>query len=540
MKNKLLFPILISTFLLVGCSSPTPPEPEEPTLIYFDTEAEEAGDGSIETPYNDIERLTTLSIGENTHILIKNGSFIETPLVFSNLKGSAGKEIVVTSYGTGEKPLIRANSLTNGAVVKIDSCAYFTFDGFEITDPNESEGERRGILITSSPNHLAHYDNITVSNNYIHDIHGITDVANRGMSNQSKCTGGIHVWSENGNGVYSNLKITRNTITRVDNAGIASRHTPYDSGITSPSPYEDSLFERFAYKNVEISYNTISYIGKNAIFVRNIKGGSIDHNTVFETAIKAHAGNSIVTSRVDNMVVEYNEGYLNRADNTDGKDFQDGCMIDPDLQTRNVLVQYNYSHDNSFGLFLNCNAENKTDRGAQDKATVRFNLSVNDYGMKGIFYINYYIGQLDIYNNTVISAKSTKTFFKSNDNRTFNFRGNIIYDLSQYGSFEIGQSSYGFMEDNCYYNVWGNEPGNFSDFTRLNNTHEDPEFYNNPYFAGIIDPESTIEERTGMDKIAICELSSSSSLINRGLQEQGVTQDILGNPYHKTIGCYCK
>lgn len=532
MKNKIfLLPILILS--LVGCS-PDEPVVDEPTLIYFDTTLAQDGDGTIESPYNTLDKIPTLGIKENTYLYVKKGSVIETPLTFRNLKGSLGKEIVVTSYGEGNKPKISADALQSKAVVTIDSCAYFTFDGFEITDPNTAEGDRRGILITSSPNHLAHYDNITISNNYIHDICGINDVAGRGMSQAAKMTGGIHFWSENGNGVYSNLTITGNTITRVDSAGISSRRAPSGSGVDALSPYDTSAFDRYAFKNVKITNNTISYIGKNAIFVRNIKGGSIDHNTVFETSIKAHAGNSIVTSRVDNMVIEYNEGYYNRADTSDGKVYQDGCMIDPDLQTKSVIVQYNYSHDNSFGLFLNCNAEKRDEPGIQDQAIVRFNLSVNDYGNKGIIYVNYYTGSLDIYNNTIITGKNSGVIFQSNENRTYNFRGNIIYDNSETSSFMVGESSVSYMSTNLYFNSKGVTPSLYNDFTKRNENG----VYENPDFVNPLIGEN-IEDRTGMDKIQIARVNASSIVFTKGVQETGIFKDIFGNQYKKCIGCDC-
>lgn len=534
MKITRLFLTFLIMFGLASCSSPEPAPVEDPTLIYFDMNEENNGDGTIENPYNSITVLSQLTIQENTHILIKKNSVINTPVTFSNLKGSLDKEIVVTSYGEGNKPLISANSLDSQAVVTIDSCSYFTFDGFEITDPNAEEGDRRGILITSSPRHESHYDNITVSNNYIHDIHGFNDVSGRGMSQEAKHTGGIHFWSENGNGVYSNLTITNNVIERVDSAGISSRRAPYYASVPPIGPYDTSLFERYSFKNVNVSNNRISFIGKNAIFLRNIKGGSIDHNTVFETAIKAHAGNAIVTSRVDDMVIEYNEGYLNRADNSDGKAYQDGSMIDPDLQTKSIIVQYNYSHDNSFGMFLNCNAERRDDPGSADRAIVRFNLSVNDYGNKGIFYVNYYTGSLDIYNNTIITGANTGVIFQNNDNRTFNFRGNVICDTSNTSSFVIGQSGVASMKSNLYYNTQSYTPTSFNDFSNMN----EEGVYQNPDFINATIGE-TLEDRTGMDKIVIARVNSSSVVFTKGIQEQNVFKDIFGNNYRKCLGCDC-
>ena len=51
------------------------------------------------------------------------------------------------------------------------------------------------------------YSNITLDGLYIHDINGITDKENSGMSAESKKTGGIHFGSLDGKAKFDNLII---------------------------------------------------------------------------------------------------------------------------------------------------------------------------------------------------------------------------------------------------------------------------------------------------------------------------------------------
>ena len=48
----------------------------------------------------------------------------------------------------------------------------------------------------------------------------------------------------------------------------------------------------------------------NGIFVRNLLGGYVKNNVVYETAIKCISGNSIVTSYVDGTVIEIGRAHV--------------------------------------------------------------------------------------------------------------------------------------------------------------------------------------------------------------------------------------
>ena len=92
--------------------------------------------------------------------------------------------------------------------------------------------------------------------------------------------------------------ITNNKIENVDNVGISTYWNMVNNNVEKKSPY-DKDFSKYAYTNVNITYNDISNIGKNAIFARNLLGGIIEYNIIHDTSIRCYTGNQIVTSYVD-------------------------------------------------------------------------------------------------------------------------------------------------------------------------------------------------------------------------------------------------
>ena len=502
---------------------------------YFDSFAVEDGDGSEEKPFNDLAMFADIEIEAGDKIALKRGSVFNGGLQLKNVKGNKNAEVVITAYGNESlpKPKINGSGKEGSGVVYIENCEYITVENLEVYDEATTEGDRRGVLINvtnpSGEQKVVTYRNVTIKNLYVHDIHGITDAANSGMSTASKLTGGIHVWTSDGYGRFDGLYIKDNKVENVENVGISTWYKPGTTGSCKVSPYS-SDFTKFSYANVVIENNEVCYIGKNAIFARNLMGGSIKGNVVYETAIKCVSGNAICTSFVYGTVVEYNEGYFNRAKaRADGK-LQDGCMLDADLQSRDTVWQYNYSHDNAFGLFLNCTSYN--DSGVEDVVTVRYNLSVHDYGNKGIIYINFPAKNVKVYNNTfVVSKQTSPIILKSNENRNFEFYNNIIYNLSPNAKFEIADTINASVRNNLVYSAGNGSISDLAAFKNLNKNgiYEDPKFASAYY-------DST--ERAGFASAERFKLKSTSPAYGKACSSENV-KDFFGNPYSNAIGFYC-
>ena len=501
--------------------------------IFFSSSAEDGGDGSIEKPYNSLEKISSLNVTAGTCIYIERGSQFYGSLTLSGVTGTEDEPVVITAYGKGDKPKIDGNDLAGSGILYIKNCSNIIVEELELYDSATTEGDRRGVLITCDNNlgtkNTVTYENITLKNLYIHDIHGFLDAENSGMAMWSKITGGIHVWSNDGLGRVDGLTITGCQITEVSNVGIATWHQVIqDAGGNASakmiSPYTDE-FEDYAHLNVNINGNKISHIGKNAIFARNLYGGVIEYNVVHDTAKYCVSGNSIVTRSVDGTVIQYNEGYRNLAvaRESDGK-LQDGAMLDADLDSKYTVWQYNYSHDNSFGLFINCTTEGK------DVAIVRYNLSVNDKGNKGIIYINYDSDGIYVYNNTIVTSYDTDYIIQSNANRKSFFYNNIIYNRSATAKLGIPSGSGMTAESNLVFNEYGSSVEGLDYFKTINNNG----IYDDPLFVGYLQEDSIL----GIDNQTTYMLDPNSPALGVGYDTEKMC-DFFGNEYKKSIGFYC-
>lgn len=444
-----------------GCKDPLDPPLDDPIdetgdAYFFDSESVE-GDGTKEKPYSTLSKMNDISFKPGTKIFLKKNSIFKEQLSLKNLNGDKENPIIFTSYGDkGDKPKIVGKETLDKGIIYISNCSNILFQNMEIYSEIKEENAAKGILIELSneegTEEVKTYHNITLKNLYIHDIYGFSDKENQGMAMKSKLTGGIHLWSSDGNAKIDGFNILNSKIENVTNVGIATWYKVVGTKVSKVSPYDDD-FIKYAHTNVTISNNEISYIGKNAAFLRNIKGGKFDHNVIHDTAIICNAGNQIVTSYIDDMVVEYNEGYNNKASlRADGK-IQDGAMLDSDLQTKNIIFQYNYSHNNAFGLYISCDGTSKNDKGASDNVILRYNVSINDYGNKGIIYANYYSGKIECYNNTIITDKTTKNIIEINNDRTLSFYNNIVYSRSKDASFELGNMTNFSVSNNIIHGI---------------------------------------------------------------------------------------
>ena len=179
---------------------------------------------------------------------------------------------------------------------------------------------------------------------------------------------------------------------------------------------------------------------------------------------------------------------------------------------------------------MNCTSYN--DSGVEDVVTVRYNLSVHDYGNKGIIYINFPAKNVKVYNNTfVVSKQTSPIILKSNENRNFEFYNNIIYNLSPNAKFEIADTTNASVRNNLVYSA-GN--GSISDLTAFKNLNKNG-IYEDPKFASTY-YDST--ERVGFASAERFKLKSTSPAYGKACSSENV-KDFFGNPYSNAIGFYC-
>lgn len=498
---------------------------DEKNTFYFDSESTSSL-GTKEHPFSSLDSLSSIDFCKGTRVLFKRGSVFHGPLILKNLSGQENHPIVFSSYGEGDRPCFAPQDQRGKGVLYLKNCSYVSVSGLELTCLSKVEADRRGVLVElSSDSGSATYHDVVLNDLYIHDIYGYSDKENQGMSMASKITGGVHLYSKDGNARMDGFTVKNCRIENVSNVGVATWYKVDGTKVGKVSPYDESFKEK-AHLNVLIQNNVISHVAKNAIFVRNLYKGLVSSNVVSYTSEVCKAGNSIVTSYVDSTIVEKNEGYLNLATVQEDGKIQDGAMLDADLQSKDVVFQYNYSHDNAFGLFLNCNGQSSSDRGANDVVTVRYNLSLCDKGKKGIVYINYYVGMVRFYNNTIITGKEdTPILIKVNNGRNACFYNNIFYVNSLSASFELGDQKGLTMGKNLLFFKGSISGCNVDDFLRF-----DPIVRN-----------SIPSDYVSLDKGIACAFFDNPEIYNASnCVKQDEVADILSSSYTIGLGCLNK
>lgn len=457
--------------------------------FYIDSIAgNDNNNGSITAPWKNVSKLNSLTLSPGTEVYLSCGSTWTGQKLKFNGSGTNANPIKIDKYGTGATPLLAGNGITGEAVVYLYNQQYIEISNLEITNcptgptnsdffvglysttgtnPNPLGADRRGVMVALSNFGTANH--IYLKDLNIHHIKGQLGNGNTSVNGAiPKRTGGIFfvvLSSENtgSNSRFNDVLIDGCNVNYCENTGIAFDN---DWNVYYPggSEYTDWYNRRFS--NMKVSNNTIHHIGKNAMIIRcTDETGLVEKNVCYETALGT-TGNTIFTARAKGTVFQYNEGYNNRSttQNVDPGNI-DGSMYDPDFGSIGVIFQYSYSHDNSEGIYWGCNTRgsNNNTTGIPDPqdtgCTLRYCISQNDKGR--LIYFNYSSAGNEIYNNvfyTKSGLSPTIIVENDNNNHTYHFYNNIVYNMSGSSSYSWGSGT-GIQNRTFSNNVfYGNHP----------------------------------------------------------------------------------
>ena len=305
-------------------------------------------------------------------ILLKSNSVWKGQL-WPKGSGMEGRPITVGMYGGGVKPAINGDGLFEDAVL-LKNQEYWEIENLEITNTGPQRAERRAVHVALENYGEAHH--IYIRSLMIHDVNGVDDV---------KPNGGINYTSvgDKKPSRFVDLRIENNEIYHVDRSGIFGWA---DSWVRSK--WNPSL-------RVLVRGNYLHDIGGDGIVVVATDGADVERNVVGHANQRSDGYNVAIWAwSADNTVIQNNEAY-----GTKGQ--RDGEGFDSDWNSRNTVIQYNYSHDNDGGFLLICNEGGHTsEESAGNTGTiVRYNISQNDR-TRGINIAGPVKDSL-IYNNTI-------------------------------------------------------------------------------------------------------------------------------------------
>lgn len=389
-------------------------------------------------------------------ILLKCGG-IWTSQLYPKGSGTLTNPITISSYGTGNKPIINGGGIA-GAAVYLFNQSNWIIQNLEVTNSAIRDNVfREGIYVQNQGGGTL--SNIQILNNYVHNVSGTFLY---GSSDP-------HAWG----GIVCNIPGTAGT-DRFDNVLIQG-NTVEASGRTGIVVWDNVWSGAgFSSTNVKIRQNTVKDIDSDGILTFGCDGAIVEYNVANNCGRYAETGAfngtcAIWSTRGANCVVQYNEAYNTQKllDNADGQGF------DHDYDAVGNIIQYNYSHDNGGGFVLLISGGTTS-----SNCVVRYNISQNDrtrvFNFAGGIIPNTQIYNNTIYINSTLSTNIIDHSWDLNMAPTYYFANNIVYNLGS-GIYNIPGTlgANAIFNYNLYYgNHPASEPGETFKLT------SDPKFVN--------------------------------------------------------------
>jgi len=416
------------------------------TVFYVDSRGgNDANTGTTPAAaWKTLDKVNATTFEPGDQILLKSSSVFRGQL-WPKGSGTEGHPIRVEMYGGGAKPVINGDGLFEDALL-LKNQENWEIANLEITNTGAQRAERRGVHIALENYGEAHH--IYLRSLTIHDVNGVDDVKpNGGISYTSS--------SESKPSRFVDLRIENNEIYHVDRSGIFGWSDAWVRSKWNPS------------LGVVVRGNSLYDIGGDGIVVVATAGAVVENNVVGHANQRSEGYNVAIWAwSADNTQIQNNEAY-----GTKGQ--RDGEGFDSDWNSRNTVIQYNYSHDNDGGFLLICNegGHDPTESAGNTGTIIRYNVSQNDR-TRGI-NIAGPVKDSAIYNNTIYvgpeHAVSLLLFSDwhgwSEDTRLYNNifyvagKGEFTYGISRAtdGAYKtasgFGQSKENILDANVYFGV---------------------------------------------------------------------------------------
>lgn len=454
---------------LLEVSTTVPPEGNAMSgTFYVDTEnGDDANSGlTLETPWKSLDKINESIFSPGAQILFKAGQEWTGTLKLQG-SGEEGSPIIVGRYGQGPKPAIHGAGAPE--TIHLENIEYIEIRNLEVTnyDPAEEGGismqEWENNNITEwfevpeigndeTPNTAKIGIRLTAQDlgevNHIHfinlDVHGING------DNDSKDNGGIFI-EILGNLVptyFNDLLVEGCHIHDVDRTGLSNVSTWRDRTFTENINWEPSL-------NYNVRNNIFERTGANALIVRVAKDPLIEHNLFHQCGIKG-SGNAAFNFNTDGALFQYNEARFTKANVGD----EDAGGLDSDFRTKNTILQYNYVHDNDYGMLATGGGFEGT---FNDGTIFRYNIIERDglvareNGEKYAFKISGQITNTTFHNNVMYLGPDQQDvdimfhkLWRKNPENTY-YYNNIYYLQGEDHGYDLRNSSGNEFSNNIYF-----------------------------------------------------------------------------------------
>lgn len=394
-----------------------------------------------ESAWKSLGKVNEMTFSPGDRILLKTGSIWSGQLQPKG-SGTADNPITLSSYGNGPKPILNGGGLAGGTVYLINQ-SHWVIQNLEVTNTAPERGNvfREGIFVENAG--AGTIEGIRIADNYVHDVSG----SFRYAGGDPHAFGGITVYAGGaGTDRFDGVVIEGNMVERVGRTGIVVWDQVWNGA-------------GYSSENVVIRQNYVKESDSDGILTFGVDGGLIEYNVVESAGIYSEPGEfngtaAIWPTRGKNNVVQFNEAFNTYKPEGDGQGFN------LDIDTKDSIVQYNYSHDNAGGfiLFVDATKTPGTETGSTNNI-VRYNISQNDAKHTFTFAGGVSAGT-QIYNNTVYIGANANAKIIDHEwddagdvNAAYSFKNNLIYNLGS-GGYNLPGTG-GVFDSNLFY---GNHP----------------------------------------------------------------------------------
>ena len=355
---------------------------------------------STSAPWQSLAKVNATTFTAGNQILFQDGGSWSGELTPQG-SGASGNPVVISSYGSGSAPIIAGAGAA--ASILLTNQQYWTIQNLEITNTAASAALRSGIQLQNNTSGIL--NGIHIVNNNIHNVLGFW---NSNASVQPSTSSGIAFnlsdsYSTNG---WNDVLIQGNTLNHVDAGAV------YIGSLAGSGHATDT-------SNVVIQNNTINDAGGNDIVCIFCASPLVQNNVATASGYRySGAGLWMAVNTGGNW--QYNEV------SGQWREMWDGQAFDIDWDNSNVTLQYNYTHDNTFGFMEFCCSES----GGATNSTVRYNISQNDGSNNAVFgqlYGATTTGTTRLYNNTVYNSNNAWITNSTPNGTNVIFNNNIIY-----------------------------------------------------------------------------------------------------------------
>lgn len=364
--------------LLVNGARAEPAAPAGTTYYVSSTAGDDSAQGTSEVaPWRTLERASAHNYAPGDRLLLRSGErFIGQLRIRSS--GGPGKPFRIGCYGDGARPVIDGGSVPGGgysAAILIRNQHHIDLADLEVTNtvdrarPGERADWSAAVhVINDGGGVLKHF---RIQRLLIRDVFAAEiDHTSEGAFNRVVVSG-IRFSAAPGNGragpsFFRDVVIADNLITRTGRFGVQMGHAGDGSGDNDAHSRDpETGFNR----DIVIRDNRFEDLGGSAVQLGGARFALIENNDFIRVGSSAVPGRMVgrgsgawvINSR--DIVAQHNRSHHVRG-------YKDSYGMHVDFGNRDVLYQYNLSHD-SEGGFVEILGNNRN-------VIWRYNISVND------------------------------------------------------------------------------------------------------------------------------------------------------------------